>query len=282
MRGRVRSVLLSLGCAAVVSGCGSSSTTTTHTDAAGSQTTGARTTTAAIAGHELSRLKAALPAQAARLPAPSLKPIAESKYLTALFDDAQLTWRRDFVAAGLAYRPARLVVYWSKIESACGKADDSGPFYCSGDRTVYLDVRFFTLLERRFGLRGVSQAYLVGHEVGHHVQRLLGVARRVDTADEGDPKNRNRRSVLVELEADCLAGAWGRSAYARADVTARDLYEAVKTAEVIGDDYEAEAAGHVVDSSLWTHGSSKQRQYWLRTGFRSGKPVACDTFAHQG
>lgn len=234
-----------------------------------------------IAGHELSRLKATVSLSAARLPAPSSKPVVEREYLIALFDDAQITWRRDFATAGLSYKPAHLVVYWSKIESACGKTDDSGPFYCPGDRRVYLDLRFFTLLVHSAGVRGVAQAYIVGHEVGHHVQQLVGIAHRVHIANEADPRDRNRRSVLIELEADCLAGVWGRSAYARAKVTVSELNDATKTAEVIGDDYHAEAAGHVVDSSLWTHGSSKQRQYWLRTGFRKGRPVACDTFARR-
>ncbi|HEY2202688.1 MAG TPA: neutral zinc metallopeptidase, partial [Solirubrobacteraceae bacterium] len=220
-----------------------------------------------------------LPASSALLPQSSTKPVVERKYLTALFDDAQATWRRDFVAAGLSYKPAHLVVYWGKIDSPCGRSDDSGPFYCSGDKTVYLDLRFFTLLVRRFGVHGVAQAYIVGHEVGHHVQNLLGIMRRVNIADQADPGGRNHRSVLEELEADCLAGVWGRSAYSRADVTSSELDEATKTAEVIGDDYLAAAAGSVVDSSLWTHGSSKQRQDWLRRGFRAGRPDSCDTFA---
>jgi uncharacterized protein len=280
MRGSLRSLLLILCSAAVAVGCGSSDSSTTQTQAGGTRTTGAQTTAAAIAGHELTRLNRALPIDAARLPTPSIKPNVETRFLTELFDDAQAAWRRDFAIAGLAYKPARLVVYWSKIESVCGKAEDSGPFFCSGDRTVYLDLRFFTLLEHRFGVQEVAQAYIVGHEVGHNVQNLLGVAHRVALANEADPKGSNSRSVRVELEADCLAGVWGRSAFSRSDVTENDLWEAVKTAEVIGDDYEAVAAGQEPDASQWTHGSSNQRKFWLRTGFRTGKPLACDTFAH--
>jgi uncharacterized protein len=268
----VRSVLLTLACAVVAGGCQSSSSSTTS-----ARTTSAQATAAAIAG-QLSRLSKPLPMSSARLPMPSTKPAVEREFLIVAFDDAQTTWRHDFAAAGLDYRPARLVVYWSEIESACDKTDDSGPSYCPGDRTVYLDLRFFTLLVHRFGVRGVAQAYIVGHEVGHHVQRLLGIAHRVDIANHADPSGRNSRSVRVELEADCLAGVWGRSAYSRAHVRVSDLYHARKTAEVIGDDYQAQAAGHVVDTSLWTHGSSKQGQYWLRRGFRSGRPAACDTF----
>jgi predicted metalloprotease len=281
MRGSVPCLLLILCTAAVASGCGSSSTSTTRTQVSRTPTTAAPTTAAAIAGHELTRLNAALPIDAVRLPPPSPKPVVESRYLTALFDDAQTMWRRNFAAAGLSYKPAHLVVYWSKIESVCGRTDDSGPFFCSGDRTVYLDLRFFTLLEHRYGVQEVAQAYIVGHEVGHNVQNLLGVAHRVDIANQADPKHRNARSVLVELQADCLAGVWGRTADARSVTTEDDLQEAVKTADVIGDDYEARAVGEVADESLWTHGSSQQRQYWLRTGFRSGKPAACDTFAHR-
>lgn len=254
-------------------GCGSSGSSATSTHTAGSQRT------AAAATNQLNRLSEPLPASTARLPTASTKPLVERKYLTVLFDDAQATWRRDFAAAGLSYKPAHLVEYWSKTDSPCGRSDESGPFYCSGDRTVYLDLRFFTQLVRRFGVHGVAQAYIVGHEVAHNVQVLVGISRQVAIANKADPGGKNHRGVLEELQADCLAGVWGRSAYARADVTSSELNDATRTAEVIGDDYLAEAAGTVVDSSLWTHGSSTQRQYWLRTGFRSGRPESCDTFA---
>jgi predicted metalloprotease len=124
----------------------------------------------------------------------------------------------------------------------------------------------------------VAQAYIVGHEIGHHIQKLLGIARSVNLANDTNPSGRNHRSVLVELEADRLAGVSGRSAYPRADVRESDLFEATRTANVLGDDYLAEAAGDVVDSALWTHGSSKLRQYWLRRGFQSGRPDVCNTF----
>jgi predicted metalloprotease len=268
---RVRSILLAVCCAALAGGCGSSNRAATST---------ARVETPArAAGQELSALTKPLAVDAARLPAASTQTPVERKYLIALFDDAQSSWRRDFAAAGLSYTPARVRVYWSKVESPCGNGEDSGPFYCPGDRTVYLDVRFFALLVHKFGVHGVAQAYIVGHEVAHHVQRLLGIARRVDRANEADPTGKNGRSVLVELQADCLAGVWGRSAFPRADVTTRELADATRTADAIGDDYDAEATGDVVDSSLWTHGSSQQRQYWLRKGFQSGRPTACDTFA---
>jgi predicted metalloprotease len=143
---------------------------------------------------------------------------------------------------------------------------------------VYLDLRFFTDLASNAGVGSAAQAYIVGHEFGHHVQDLVGIASSVADANRADPSGKNARSVKFELQADCLAGVWGHSAYPRSGLTLRDLDEALKAAEVIGDDYIQRAAGEVVDSSAWTHGSSQQRQHWVRTGYQSGRPSACDTF----
>jgi predicted metalloprotease len=233
---------------------------------------------AAITGHDLDRLRQQLPRATAKLPSPSSAAV-ERDYLRALADDAQRVWQREFKASHLTYRSVRVVLFWSKVKSYCGEHEDSGPFYCPGDRTVYLDLRFFTDLLRSAGTGSAAQAYIVGHEFGHHVQQLLGIAAAVADANQSDPSGKNARSVQVELQADCLAGVWGRSAYPRSELTVADLDEALKAAEVIGDDYIQRAAGDVVDSALWTHGSSQQRQYWTRTGFQSGRPSACDTFA---
>ena len=165
------------------------------------------------------------------------------------------------------------------MKSDCGESEDPGPFYCPADRTVYLDLRFFTNLLHNVGVGSVAQAYIVGHEFGHHVQQLLGIAGTVADANEADPARKNARSVKVELQADCLAGVWGRSAYPRSELTVANLKEALKAAQAIGDDYIQRAAGDVVDRSLWTHGSSQQRQYWVKTGYDSGLPSSCDTFA---
>ena len=177
----------------------------------------------------------------------------------------------------LIYQPARVVLFSSKVRSACG--EQSGPFYCPGDRTVYLDVRFFTELPDNAGVGSAAQAYIIGHEFGHHVQQLVGIAGSVADANHANPSGENARTVRVELQADCLAGVWGHSAYPRSPLTTGELDEALKTADVIGDDYIQRAAGELVDSSLWRHGSSQQRQYWLITGYQSGRPSACDTFA---
>jgi predicted metalloprotease len=255
---------------------GSSSTSQSSTTTVASS---GPTSPVKIEGRELDQFAAFSPGAEAKLPAAPKTAALERSYLIAVFDDAQSVWRREFTEAHLAYRPARDVVFWSQIHSKCGEHEDSGPFYCPADHTVYLDLRFFTLLLHESHVGPAAQAYIIGHEVGHHVQRLVGVAQRVDAANHADPSGSNTRSVQTELQADCLAGVWARSAYPRSGLSVSDLNEALKTAHVIGDDYLAIASGGVVDSALWTHGSSLQRQQWLRTGYQSGRPGACDTFS---
>jgi predicted metalloprotease len=139
--------------------------------------------------------------------------------------------------------------------------------------------RLFDLLARHAGLGGFAQAYVIGHEFGHHLQQLLGIHKRVAAANRLNPAGKNARSVRVELQADCLAGVWAHSAYTRDELSVNDLEEKLKTAALIGDDFQRLAAGKPVDPGLFTHGSSAQRQRWLRTGFESGDPEACDTFS---
>jgi len=169
-------------------------------------------------------------------------------------------------------------MFVSTVHSGCGTQTDVGPFYCGADRTIYLDLGFFDALARQAGLGGFAQAYVVGHEFGHHVQHLLGVDRRVAAANQANPSGQNALSVQVELQADCLAGVWAHSVYTRGELTASDLEEKLRTATLIGDDFQARAAGRPIDPGLFTHGSSAQRQHWLRVGFESGDPAACDTF----
>jgi uncharacterized protein len=277
--------LLLLALAVISVACGSSrSSSSAAASAAGSSTTATTSTAGAtsaqtLEGSEFNQLAATAPAATATLPSPPTSPKVERSYLIALFDDAQSVWRREFDAAHFKYQPARVTVFNNVIDSPCGRREDSGPFYCSGDRTVYLDTRFFTMLLRNGKVGAAAQAYIVGHEIGHHIQRLVGIAGRVDAANRADPAGENARSVQVELQADCLAGVWARSAYPRSGLTLTDLREGLTTAEQIGDDYIMHAAGQVIDEDLWTHGSSAQRQYWLKTGFDSGRPSACNTFA---
>jgi predicted metalloprotease len=230
-------------------------------------------------GRELDAFPSVMKLPAATLPAAPTSARVERAYLVALFDDVQSVWRQDFVAAHQRYKAARRVVFYGVIHSACGKHDDSGPFYCPGDDTVYLDLKFFGMLlhEKRVG--AAAQAYIVGHELAHQVQRLAGVASHVDALNRNDPAHVNARTVQVELQADCLAGVWGKSAFPRSGLSTTDLYHALQTAHVLGDDYLQEAAGNIVDTTLFTHGSSEQRKSWLRTGYQSGSPGSCDTFA---
>lgn len=218
-----------------------------------------------------------MPYASAKLPAPTRSASVERNYLKALATDIQRVWREEFAVSNLKYQPARVVIFSGKVRSYCGEG--SGPFYCPGDRTVYLDERFFTELPRSAGVGSAAQAYIVGHEFAHRVQQLIGIASSVAEANQADPSGKNARTVLVELQADCLAGVWGHSAYPRSGLTIGELNNALEAADVIGDDYIQRAAGDAVDSSLWTHGSSQQRQYWLRTGYQTGRPSACDTFA---
>jgi predicted metalloprotease len=263
----------------LAAGCGASATP----GATSSTRSGARTSalepSAKKASEALHALEGGLPQATAKLPTPSKATNIEREYLIAVANDVQHVWRREFRSSHLTYRPARVVLFWSKVKSDCGESEDSGPFYCPADRTVYLDLKFFADLLQAAGVGSAAQAYLVGHEFGHHVQQLLGIAGSVADANERDPSGKNARSVKVELQADCLAGVWGRSAYPRTELTISDLRQALRAADVIGDDYLQQAAGNVVDSAEWTHGSSKQRQYWVRRGYESGQPSSCDTFA---
>jgi len=270
-RGATRVLALLAAGALIASGCGSSS---------GSGTTAPSSPRAlsAVAARELDRLASPTAFAGAQLNLPSNEAAVDRRYLTELFDDAQRVWRGDFASAHLAYRPTQLVLYWSKTDSGCGRKADSGPFYCPADRTVYLDLRFLALLRHQHGLGRVAEAFIVAHEVAHHVQQLLGISRAVALANDANPGERNARSVKLELEADCLAGVWASSAYRRSRLSAHELNEGLRTAQLIGDDYLARARGRVVDSALFTHGSSEQRQEWLRTGFRTGRPEACNTF----
>ena len=262
----------------IISGCGSSNrSSTSSTSGAAVRTTGTTTTRAAVAA-ELDRLQEILPAVSATIPTPSATTV-ERNYLTAIAGDVQHVWGREFAASHLTYRPARVVVFANKVKSDCGSHDDSGPFYCPADESVYLDLRFFSELPDNAGVGTAAQGYIVAHEFAHHVQQLIGIAAKVADANRADPHGQKARSVQVELQADCLAGVWGRSAFPRSKLTTGDLDAALKAADVIGDDYIQQAAGQLIDSTLWTHGSSQQRVHWFSAGLRGGNVASCNTFA---
>lgn len=206
-----------------------------------------------------------------------------AEFVSVVLADTEDSWRAIFAQSGKRYEEPRLVLFRNGVRSACGTASSAvGPFYCPGDRKVYLDLAFFDDLQQRFGAPGdFAQAYVIAHEVGHHVQTLLGVSAQVQQAGAKlDDAGRNRLSVRQELQADCFAGVWGHTANRERQVLEPgDLEEALVAATAIGDDrLQREAQGRVVPDSF-THGSSEQRERWFRRGFESGDPGVCDTFS---
>jgi uncharacterized protein len=206
-----------------------------------------------------------------------------SQFVSFVLADTEDTWNAVFRQKyGRDYEEPQLVLFSGAVQSACGLAQAAmGPFYCPNDRRVYIDLSFYRELKERFGAGGdFAQAYVIAHEVGHHVQNLLGLSDKVHAAQErSDRATANGLSVRLELQADCFAGVWGHHAQrARNILEQGDLEEALNAASAIGDDKLQKATrGYVVPESF-THGSSAQRQQWFRRGFESGTLEACDTF----
>jgi predicted metalloprotease len=202
-------------------------------------------------------------------------------FVSAVLDDVQVFWDEQFAVAGQTYEEARLVVFREATETACGVGSaETGPFYCPPDRTAYLDLSFFEELTRRFGAPGdFAQAYVIAHELAHHVQNVTGISDEVHSRQREDTDVANELSVRLELQADCLAGVWGHSTYQRGILESGDLEEGLSAAAAIGDDRIQRQAGARVDPETWTHGSSEQRVEWFRRGFDSGEASACDTFS---
>jgi len=191
-------------------------------------------------------------------------------------------WGALFEEAGAAYQQPRLVLFSEAVQSACGTASAAaGPFYCPADQRLYLDLSFFDELDRRFGAPGdFAQAYVIAHEVGHHVQTLLGISERVQAARrQAGEAEANALSVRMELHADCLAGVWGYHANRTAHLLEPgDVDEGLAAAAAIGDDRMQHQSGGGVHPESWTHGSSEMRARWLRRGLERGDVAACDTF----
>jgi predicted metalloprotease len=204
-----------------------------------------------------------------------------AKFVDFVAGDVDATWKKLFADSGKTYEPATIVLYDDAVQSACGNTPSTvGPFYCPRDRKVYLDLRFMEQLQQRLGAQGdFAQAYIVAHEIGHHVQNLLGVMEDVSLAQQENPDDANELSVRVELQADCLAGVWGHSAYAKGDLLeSGDLEEGLDAASAVGDDAIQKQSGQGVNPESFTHGTSEQRVKWFRAGFDGGDPTACDTF----
>ena len=201
-----------------------------------------------------------------------------------MLDDIQETWAELLPQVGGGYRDTQLVLFRDAIQSACGFAQAAtGPFYCPGDGKVYIDLSFYDDLRARFGAPGdFAQAYVLAHEIGHHVQSLLGIESRVRELQQSRPRMRNEYSVAMELQADCLAGVWGNRAARKGLLETGDVEEGLRAAGAIGDDrIQRQATGRVTPDSF-THGSSEQRIFWLRRGLDTGDPDVCDTFSEMG
>ena len=175
------------------------------------------------------------------------------------------------------YRHAKLVLYRDQTQSACGTAETAtGPFYCPGDEKVYIDLGFYDELKQRFGAPGqFAQAYVLAHEVGHHVQKILGIEAKVRRLQQSDPSEQNPLSVRLELQADCFAGVWGHSTEERNIQESGDVESGLNAAAAVGDDRIQKMAGRRVSPESFTHGSSAQRVQWFKTGLQAGTVQAC-------
>ena len=202
-------------------------------------------------------------------------------FVSFVLDDVQSVWQEEFQRMGQTYRPAELVLFTDVTDTACGRATSAvGPFYCPIDQSAYLDLDFFRELRRRFGAPGdFAQAYVIAHELAHHVQTLTGISEEVQRAQQRNRGEANELSVRMELQADCLAGVWGYSTRQRGILEPGDLEEGLAAAAAIGDDRIQKQATGRVNPHTWTHGSSEQRVRWFRRGFESGDPRLCDTFS---
>lgn len=205
----------------------------------------------------------------------------EVLFVSFVLDDVQKTWDRLLPAqTGVPYHHAKLVLYRNSFPSACGRASlSTGPFYCPGDEKVYLDLGFFNELKRRLGAPGdFAQAYVIAHEIGHHVQKLLGTEQKVQRLRHEDPREANPLSVRLELQADCYAGVWAHSTEQRKIVNQADVAAAMRAAAAVGDDRLQRMGQGYVNPESFTHGSSAERVQWFRRGLDSGQVKACDTF----
>lgn len=208
-------------------------------------------------------------------------PDAIRDFVSAVLGDTEEVWSEVFQSAGRNYSPPRLVLFTTAVNSACGQAPSAvGPFYCPLDQTIYLDYSFFQELERLGASGDFAEAYVIAHEVGHHVQTLLGITDRIHRLQaRAGAQERNALSVRFELQADCLAGVWGHRAHAARQVLeAGDVDEGLGAATAVGDDRVQQRTAGRVDPDSFTHGSSAQRADWFTRGLKSGSPATCEAF----
>lgn len=202
-------------------------------------------------------------------------------FISWVLDDVQNTWQSEFKQRSRRYQEARLVLFRDRVDSACGMQGSAvGPFYCPADFKAYIDLGFYRILHERFKAPGdFAQAYVIAHEIGHHVQNLLGTSTRVHRLKQDNPAIANDLSVRLELQADCYAGVWAHYTNKRGHLEMGDREEGLRAAASIGDDALQTGAGQAVRPETFTHGTSEQRMRWFDIGFKSGREEECDTFS---
>lgn len=202
------------------------------------------------------------------------------QFVVFVLHDTQKSWEKTLAAEGVQYRHAKLVLFRNGTYSGCGAARAAvGPFYCPADEKVYIDLDFYDELKHRFGAPGqFAQAYVLAHEIGHHVQKLIGVERKVRQLQQSSPGSANSLSVKMELQADCLAGVWAHSTEERKLLDAGDVESALGAASAVGDDRLQKMATGRISPESFTHGSSAQRMSWFKRGMSEGTVEACNTF----
>ena len=204
-----------------------------------------------------------------------------ARFTSVMLKTTEDTWQNIFRKTGQPYRAPKLVLYSGATETTCGYGQSAmGPFYCPADTTVYIDLAFYQDMKTKFGGGGdFAQGYIIAHEVGHHVQHLLGIDRKVRQMQQGAPQAQvNRLSVMMELQADCFAGVWGNAMQKENILDPGDLEAALRTAQAIGDDRLQKRQGGRVVPDSFTHGTAQQRYAWFKRGFDSGNPNACNTY----
>lgn len=206
------------------------------------------------------------------------------QFVSFVLDDVQNTWRSILAERHVPYEDAKLVLFRDMTQSGCGTAQSTmGPFYCPLDEKAYIDLSFYSELQQRFGASGdFAEAYVLAHELGHHVQHLLGIDAQARRLQQNEPGSANAVSVRLELQADCFAGIWGHSTEQRRILQQGDIEEGLNAAAAVGDDRLQRAATGRVNSESFTHGSSAQRSAWFKRGLTTGKIEACDTFGDRG
>jgi len=210
----------------------------------------------------------------------------EAQFMSAMLASTEDVWGALFQQSGTTYREPRLILFEDAVQSACGYSPSgSGPFYCPGDQNLYIDLDFFRQLAKLGGPGDFAAAYVVGHEVGHHVQQITGTSTRIRQLQQSSRRqaDQNALQVLMELQADCLAGVWANHANRTRNILEPgDVEEGLRAAEAIGDDRLAENAGRRASPESYTHGTAAQRRQWFSRGLENGDPDGCDTFASAG